>query len=143
MAGNAEEREAYGPEYANYMIDLQGTLEALHLSGLSVQIAWNGRGAIELKLGHASTGNVATSCSAHEIFTVVEAVLWLRDEACRHFPDSRFAAKYRNRTERPGAINTPGTQWARSCGCTCPVEQPRTVNDRCIIDPRCPAHGFI
>jgi hypothetical protein len=73
------------------MIDVQGILEALHLSGLTVQIAWNGPGAIELKLGQACTGNVESTDAEHDIFTVAEAVLWLRGRACRHFADSHFA----------------------------------------------------
>ena len=133
--------EADAPE--DYMIDVVGILEALHVSGLTAEITWNGPGAISLALGHSTTGSVASTSPNYEIFTVAEAALWLRNQACRHFPDSRFALKYRNRVERPGAINTPGTTGARSWGCTCPTEQPRRPSDQCVIDPRCPSHGFM
>jgi hypothetical protein len=143
MVGNAGHPEGDGPEQGNWMVDVKGILEALHESGLAVEITWDGPGSIELTLGQPIAGEVASTDIDDEIFTLAEAVLWLRDRACRHFPDSDFALKYRNRAERPGAINTPGTRWARLWGCTCPEDQPKTGTDRCTVDPRCPAHGFI
>jgi hypothetical protein len=142
MGGNRDDREAYGPEHANFTIDVKGILEALHRWGLTAEITWSGRGPIEVKLGHALTGNVASTGAEDEVLTVAEAALWLRNKACQHFPESRFARKYRNQVERPGSIHSPGTRWARSCGCTCPAEQRRPGDSTYRVDPNCPAHGF-
>lgn len=140
---NDREADTHGPGLTNYIIDVAGILESLHASGVAAKIYWDGPGAIELKLGHATAGIVATTHPADEIFSVAEAALWLRERACRYFPDSPFAWRYRNRVERPGATNTPGTRGARLLGCTCPTTPRRADNFYYLVDPKCPAHGFI
>lgn len=141
MKMNNERIQPYNEEHANFIIDVQGILEALHQSGLAFELICDGGGPIIVKLADPTGSDLWRPNAADPPLTVATAVSWLRDKACEHYPDTRFARKYRNQVERFGNIHTPGTRWARTCGCTCPADQPRATYGA-LIDPRCPAHGF-
>ena len=48
------------------------------------------RRGINVKLGDPLNGFDAKGT----VKTIAEAVVWLRDQACQHYPDSEFARKY-------------------------------------------------
>lgn len=129
-------------EHANLILDVQGILETLHSSGLAFVLACDGRGSIAVKLGAPIGSEPSSTDAADAPLTVAEAAVWLRDNACAQYPNSDFSRRYRNQVERRGCIHTPGTRWARSCGCICPAEQPQPANGAYFINPKCPAHGF-
>jgi hypothetical protein len=140
MGERSDYPDAYGPEDANVVVDVRGILAALHQSGHTVSIRWNGSGSIELTFGDPERGDLAVTRAKDEVLTIAEAALWLRDQACRHYPDSRFARRYRNQIERSGSCFTPGSEWAG--GCTCPTGQGAVLDGTYRVDPKCPAHGF-
>jgi hypothetical protein len=53
-------------------------------------ISWLWDGAIDEKLGDELNDYKAEG----QVSTMREAAVWLRDQACTHYPDSRFARKY-------------------------------------------------
>ena len=69
-----------------------------------------------MKLGDPQRGDVAVTGAEDEVLTITEAVRWLRNQASQHYPDKRFARRYRNQVDRFGSIHTPGNRWARSGG---------------------------
>jgi hypothetical protein len=71
------------------MSDLEEILRALYDSEINASISWLWDGGIDVQLGDELNG-----CKAEgKVSTIREAVLWLRDQACQHYPDSTFARK--------------------------------------------------
>jgi hypothetical protein len=56
----------------------------------SASISWLWDGGIDVKLGDPLNGYPAEE----KVGTFAEAAAWLRDQACTHYPDSKFARKY-------------------------------------------------
>jgi len=73
------------------MSDLEEILRALYESEINASISWLGDGGIDVELGDPLNGYDADG----KVSTFAEATAWLRDQACRHYPDSEFARKYR------------------------------------------------
>jgi hypothetical protein len=71
-------------------IDLEEILQALYDSEINVSISWLWDGGIDVALGDELNGYDADG----QVSTVAEAAAWLRDQACKHYPDSGFARKY-------------------------------------------------
>jgi hypothetical protein len=72
------------------MSNLEETLQALYDSEINAAISWLWDGGIDIALGDALNGFDAEG----QVSTVTEATAWLRDQACKHYPDSGFAQKY-------------------------------------------------
>ena len=71
-------------------IDVEAILDDLYASEINASISWLWDGGIDVKLGDELGGFKAEA----NVRTMREAAVWLRDEACRQYPDSTFAAKY-------------------------------------------------
>ena len=142
MQANADRIQPYDREHANLIVDMQGIWETLHRSGFSFGITTGEDGLIDVYLCGRTTDELWIPEGDELPGTVAEIVLWLRDKARERYPNSRFARKYRNQVERFGCCHTPGTEWAQSCGCTCPTEQQQPARGAYLVDPKCPAHGF-
>jgi hypothetical protein len=67
--------------------DVEAILNDLHASEINASISWVWDGGFHVTLGAPQIEECALP-------TVRDAVLWLRDKACEHFPDSDFARKY-------------------------------------------------
>ena len=79
------------------LMNLEEILQALYDSEINVEISWLWDGGIDLKLGGVKVklGDELNGYKAEgKVSTVAEAAVWLRDEACKHYPDSGFARKY-------------------------------------------------
>jgi hypothetical protein len=72
------------------MSDLEEILGALYESEINASISWLWDGGIDVELGDPLNGYDAEG----KVSTLAEAAAWLRDQACRHYPDSGFARKY-------------------------------------------------
>jgi hypothetical protein len=69
-------------------IDIEAILDDLYASGISASISWVWDGGFCVTLG-------APELTAGSVLpTARDAVLWLRDQACQHLPDSEFERKY-------------------------------------------------
>jgi hypothetical protein len=73
--------------------DLSEILADLDASGIDVSISWASDKGIEVDLGVAAAGLMATAATAAE---------WLRAQAIRHYPDSEFATKHRRALQTDG-----------------------------------------
>jgi hypothetical protein len=71
-------------------LDMETILNDLYASEINVEISWLWDGGIDVKLGDPLNGYVAEG----KVTTIRQAVLWLRDQACAHYPNSTFARKY-------------------------------------------------
>jgi hypothetical protein len=80
-------------------INVEAILDDLYASEINVEISWLwdggiavrvGRRGISVKLGDPLNGFDAKG----KVSTIAEAAVWLRDQACQHYPDSEFARKY-------------------------------------------------
>ena len=71
-------------------MNLEEVLQDLYDSEINVAIFWLWDGGIDLGLGDELKGYDADG----QVRTVAEATAWLRDQACKHYPDSGFARKY-------------------------------------------------
>ena len=71
-------------------MNLEEILQDLYDSEINAVISWLWDGGIDLGLGDELNGYVADG----QVRTVGQAAGWLRDEACKHYPDSGFARKY-------------------------------------------------
>jgi hypothetical protein len=71
-------------------INLEEVLQDVYDSEISVATSWVWDGGIDLGLGDELNGYVADG----QVKAVAEAAAWLRDEACKQYPDSGFARKY-------------------------------------------------
>jgi hypothetical protein len=69
---------------------LEEILQALYDSEINASISWLWDGGIDVKRGDELNGYQAEG----RVSTFAEATAWLRDQACRHYPDSGFARKY-------------------------------------------------
>jgi hypothetical protein len=72
------------------MSDLEEILNALYESEINASISWLWDGGIDVALGDELNGYDAEG----QVSTFAEATAWLRDQACKHYPDSGFARKY-------------------------------------------------
>jgi hypothetical protein len=72
------------------MSDLEEILSALYESEINASISWLWDGEINVALGDELSGYYAEA----QVSTFAEATAWLRDQACKHYPDSGFARKY-------------------------------------------------
>jgi hypothetical protein len=59
-------------------------------SEINASISWVWDGGINVELGDPLNGFDAND----KVSTFAEATAWLRDLACKHYPDSEFAGKY-------------------------------------------------
>jgi len=71
-------------------IDVEAILDDLYASEINVDISWLWDGGIDVRLGDQLNGYKAEG----KVSTMHEAAVWLRDQACQHYPDSGFARKY-------------------------------------------------
>jgi hypothetical protein len=71
-------------------INVEAILDDLYASDINASISWVWDGGIAVELGDPLNGYEAEG----KVSTVGEAALWLRDQACTHYPDSEFAQKY-------------------------------------------------
>jgi hypothetical protein len=69
-------------------LDIEAILNDLHASEISGEISWVWDSGFRVAVGAPA---VAEEWS---LPTIRDAVLWLRDQACQHYPDSEFARKY-------------------------------------------------
>jgi hypothetical protein len=69
---------------------LEPILSDLYASEINASISWLWDGGIDVQLGDELNGYKAEG----KVSTFAEATAWLRDEACKHYPDSGFARKY-------------------------------------------------
>jgi hypothetical protein len=72
------------------MSDLEEILRALYESEINASITWVWDGGIIVDLGDPLNGYDADD----KVGTFAEVTAWLRDQACKHYPDSEFARKY-------------------------------------------------
>jgi hypothetical protein len=70
-------------------LDIETILNDLYDSEINASISWIWDGGF-----HATLGNPKLA-EQWALPTIRDAVLWLRDAACKHLPDSDFARKYR------------------------------------------------
>jgi hypothetical protein len=71
-------------------LNVETILDDLCASEINASISWLWEGGIVVELGDPLNGYDAEG----KVSTVAEAALWLRDQACEHYPDSEFAQKY-------------------------------------------------
>jgi hypothetical protein len=71
-------------------LNVETILDDLCASEINASISWLWEGGIVVELGDPLNGYDAEG----QVSTVAEAALWLRDQACAHYPDSEFARKY-------------------------------------------------
>ena len=71
-------------------ISIEAILDDLYASEINVEISWLWDDGIDVKLGAPLNGYDAEG----KVTTIAEAAVWLRDQACQHYPDSEFARKY-------------------------------------------------
>jgi hypothetical protein len=69
-------------------LDIEAILNDLYASEINASISWVWDGGFYAVLGNPKIAE------ASSLPTIRDAVLWLRDAACRHLPDSDFAQKY-------------------------------------------------
>jgi hypothetical protein len=70
-------------------LDIEAILNDLYASEVNASISWIWDGGF-----HAILGNPRLAEQKLGLPTIRDAVLWLRDKACEHFPDGDFARKY-------------------------------------------------
>jgi hypothetical protein len=71
-------------------LDTEAILSDLYAGEINASISWVWDGGIDVKLGDSLHGYAAEG----RVDTFTEAAAWLRDQACAHYPDSKFARKY-------------------------------------------------
>jgi hypothetical protein len=69
-------------------LDIEAILDDLYASEINASISWVWDGGFHAELGNPKIAK------ASSLPTIRDAVLWLRDAACKHLPDSDFAQKY-------------------------------------------------
>jgi len=80
--------------------DVEAILDDLYASEINVEISWLWDGRIDVKVGRRRGINVKLGDPLNgfdakgTVKTMVEAAVWLRDQACQHYADSEFARKY-------------------------------------------------
>ena len=72
------------------MSDLEEILRALYESEINASVSWVWDGGINVELGDPLNGYDANE----KVSTFADASAWLRDQACKHYPDGEFARKY-------------------------------------------------
>ena len=80
-------------------IDVEAILDDLYASEINAQISWLWDGGIDVRMGrrgiNVKLGDPLNGFDAKgKVKTMLEAAVWLRDQACQHYPDSEFARKY-------------------------------------------------
>ncbi len=68
--------------------DLEAILDDLYASEINASISWIWDSGFRATLGSPKLAE------QWALPTIRDAVLWLRDAACKHLPDSDFARKY-------------------------------------------------
>jgi len=68
--------------------DVEAILNDLYASEVNASISWVWDGGFYAVLGNPKLAE------QFALPTIRDAVLWLRDAACKHLPDSDFARKY-------------------------------------------------
>jgi hypothetical protein len=68
--------------------DIEAILDDLYASEINASISWVWDGGLHAVLGNPKIAD------ASSLPSIRDAVLWLRDAACEHLPDSDFAQKY-------------------------------------------------
>jgi hypothetical protein len=69
-------------------LDVEAILNDLYESEINASISWIWDGGFYAVLGSPK------QAEGWAFPTIGEAVAWLRDQACAHYPDSEFARKY-------------------------------------------------
>jgi hypothetical protein len=69
-------------------LDIEAILNDLYASEINASISWIWDGGFHVILGDPQ------QAERRAIPTIGEAVAWLRDQACTHYPDSEFVRKY-------------------------------------------------
>jgi hypothetical protein len=99
-------QKAGGPISKNRSLKIEDLLADLYASEINATISWNSRRRFRAVLGNRKVAE------ARSMTTVRDAVLWLRDAACQHLPDSEFAkntavlAAHRQRLASPAKLPT-------------------------------------
>src|SRR5437762_6931542 len=75
--------------------DTEAILDGLYASQIDGSIEWIWDGGFVASLGGPN------KAEAWSLETVADAVEWLRQEACRRYPDTEFARKYGSTPDRP------------------------------------------
>jgi len=70
-------------------MNLEEILRDLYDSEINASISWLWDGGIDVALGHELSGYDAEG----QVGTFAEAAVWLRDEACKHYPDSKVCTE--------------------------------------------------
>jgi hypothetical protein len=78
----------FAPERNQTDVDAEAILDDLYASRISGSIEWIWDGGFFASLGGRK------KAEAWRLKTVTEAIEWLRQEACRSYPKSRFGRKY-------------------------------------------------
>jgi hypothetical protein len=78
---------------------VEAILDDLYASEINVEISWLWDGGVDVKVGrrvvNVKLGDPLNGYDAKgKVKTMAEAAIWLRDQACQHYPDSEFARKY-------------------------------------------------
>jgi hypothetical protein len=82
-----------------YRINVEAILDDLYASEINVVISWLWDGGIDVRVGrrgiNVKLGDPLSGFDAKgKVKTMLAAAVWLRDQACQHYPDSEFARKY-------------------------------------------------
>jgi hypothetical protein len=72
-----------------HAVNIETILSDLYASEINASISWVWDGGF-----YAVLGNPKLAERKMGLPTIRDAVLWLRDAACKHLPDSEFARKY-------------------------------------------------
>jgi hypothetical protein len=81
-------RKIGGPISKNRSLKIKDILADLYASEINASISWNSRRRFNAVLANPKVAETRS------ITTIRDAVLWLRDAACQHLPDSEFAQKH-------------------------------------------------
>ena len=80
-------------------INVEAILDDLYATEINVEISWIWDGGIDVKVGrrgiNVKLGDPLNGYDAKgKVKSMIQAAVWLRDQACQHYPDSEFARKY-------------------------------------------------
>jgi hypothetical protein len=69
-------------------LDIEAVINDLYASEINASISWIWDGGFYAVLGNPK------QAEDWALPSIAEAVEWLREQACAHYPDSEFARKY-------------------------------------------------
>jgi hypothetical protein len=69
-------------------LDIEAVINDLYASEINASISWIWDGGFYAVLGNPK------QAEGWALPSIAEAVEWLREQACAHYPDSEFARKY-------------------------------------------------